>query len=112
MSNQIVPEIIPDIGKLKDLLAKELPVKCKFKTPLLNRNNLRIIKSLGVEASITVHPKKVVVQNVIYLYIAVSVVLFWPIAVYFLFKTKDAAAFRSSVHDIVFRATRKSSVPQ
>jgi hypothetical protein len=55
-----------------------------------------------------VRKNTIIAQNTIQTYIVVSIILFWPAAIYFFFKTKEAAALRSSVHDILFRATRKA----
>jgi len=107
MSNVIVPEITPDVEALKDALAKQLPVSYKIKIPPLNRKCLRIIKSFGIVTEVQVRPKKIVVHNAMPMYSALATLFCLPFGIYLISKMKDGEALRSSVHDIVTRATRK-----
>jgi hypothetical protein len=107
MSDKIVPEIPVDLAKLREILTKEISPGWKLKKTL-NGRCLRVVKSFGVATEVYVRKNTIIAQNTIQTYIVVSIILFWPAAIYFFFKTKEAAALRSSVHDILFRATRKA----
>lgn len=106
MSNTIVPEITPEVEALKEALAKQLPASYKIKIPLLNRKCLRIIKSFGIVSEVQLRPKKIVVHNAMPLYSALATLFCLPFGIYLICKMKDGEALRSSVHDIVTRATR------
>lgn len=56
MKAEIIPEIVPDIKVLKEVLAKESPAGCKVKIPPLNRKCLRISKSFCFTSRICGYP--------------------------------------------------------
>jgi hypothetical protein len=107
MNNIIIPETVPDIDALKNELARQLPADCKIKVPLLNRKCIRVVKSLGIVSEVRVQPKKIMVSNAMPVYLALSIIIFMPFAIYLMFKMKDGEALRSSVYDIVASATSK-----
>ena len=107
MSNVIVPEITPDVEDFRDALAKQLPVNYKIKIPPLNRKCLRIIKSFGIVTEVHLRPGKIAVSSSVPFYSALATLFCLPFGIYLISKMKDGEALRSSVHDIVARATRK-----
>jgi hypothetical protein len=104
---EIIPEIAPDINRLKDILAMELP-ECKFriKRPPLYRNGLIINKSFNILTEVVVQPKKITVRNATTDLIIILFLFCVPYAIYLMFKRKESEAFRSKVYEIVLRATR------
>jgi len=108
MNNEIIPEVTPDMETLKNALAKELPAGHKIKIPPLNRKVQRVIKSFGVETVVIVKKsEKVLIQNRYPMMIGLYIFLFLPLGIYLMFKKKESERLESSVHDIVFRATRR-----
>ncbi len=104
-STMIIPEIVPEVKQLKEILAKELP-ECKISIPLLNRKCLCVARSFGITTEVFIRPNKIAVQNTSHVKMALAFLFFLPYGIYLMFKTKDGVALRSRVHDIVFRATR------
>lgn len=107
MNNIIIPETILDVITLKETLSKQLPAGYKYKTPLLNRKCLRVIKSFGIVTEVIVQRNKIIVQNAMPLYTALATLFCLPYGIYLISKMKDGAALRATVHDIVTSATRK-----
>lgn len=107
MNNVVIPEITPEINKIKEALQKDLSCNCKFKIPLLHKKCLRVVKSFGIVTEVHLTPKKITVYNGGYIYITVGILFFLPLGIYCLIKMKDNETLRSEVQDIVFRATRK-----
>lgn len=107
MADVIIPEIFPEVCILKDALVRDLPPGCRISISPLNRKTIRIVKSLGIVSEIHVHPNDITVRNAMPLYLGLAVLLCLPFAIYLLCKMKDGESLRSSVHDIVWRATRR-----
>jgi hypothetical protein len=106
MRNVIISEIVPDVNMLKDSLAKELPSAYKTKTPSLNRKAIRVVKSLRIVSEVHVRSNKIIIHNAMPLYLALATLFCLPSAFYLLCKFKDGESLRTSVHDIVLRATQ------
>jgi hypothetical protein len=106
----IVPEIAPDIQALKEVLTRELPAGCKVKIPPLNRKCLRVAKSFFVATDVLVRKNKIIVTNPVPMLMGVYIVICLPLAIYAMFKLKENEALRSTVQDILFRATRSNTV--
>ncbi|MEA5114975.1 MAG: hypothetical protein VB050_13205 [Geobacteraceae bacterium] len=109
MNREIVPEIAADIEVLKDVLIRELPPECKVKIPLLNRKVIGITKSIGIMSEVRIRPNKIFVNNLMPMYLGLAIFIFLPFGIYLLCKMKEGEALRSSVHDIVLRATRRGT---
>ncbi len=107
MANVIVPEVFPEVSILKDALVRELPPGCRVRIPPLNRKTIRVVKSLGVVSEVHMHPNDITVRNAMPVYLALALIICLPFGIYLICKMKDGEALRSSVHDIVWRATRR-----
>jgi hypothetical protein len=110
MKNVIIPEIATDVEALREALAKHLPSGYKIKIPPLNRKCMRIVKSFGIVAEVYLRPDKIVVHNAMPLYAALATLFCLPFGLYLICKMKEGEMLRSSVHEIVASATRKSDV--
>jgi hypothetical protein len=106
MKNVIIPEILPDVEALKDTLAKQLPANYKIKIPPLNRRCLCVIKSLGIVTEVSLRREKIVVHNAMPMYAGLATFICLPFGIYLICKMKDGETLRSTVHDIVARATK------
>jgi hypothetical protein len=95
---------------LREALVKQLPSGYKIKIPPLNRKCMRIIKSFGIVAEVNLRPDKIVVHNAMPLYAALATLFCLPFGLYLICKMKDGEMLRSSVHEIVTSATKKSDV--
>lgn len=105
MGNAIIPEIAKDVDSLREELARQLPDGYKIKIPPLNRNCLRVVKSLGIVTEIHLRSDKIVVHNAMPMYAALATLCCLPFGLYLILKMKDGAALRSQVHGIVERTT-------
>lgn len=105
--NVIIPEITIEMEQLKDIFAKEMPAGYKFKIPPLNRKCLRVAKSFCIATEVHLRKSKIVVTNPLPGIMGIYMVLFLPLGIYAMFKLKESEAQRSTVHDILFCATRK-----
>ena len=75
--------------------------------PPLNRKCLRIIKSFGIVSEVHLQSDKIIVKNAMPMYAALATLFCLPFGIYLISKMKDGEALRSTVHDIVTRATKK-----
>ena len=107
MNKEIIPEITTEVNVLKEVLNRELPAGCKIKIPPFNRKCLRVIKSFCIVSEVHVRPGKILTHSAVPLYAALATLFCLPFGIYLIFKMKEGEAFRSSVHDIILRATRR-----
>lgn len=110
MNKVIFPEIVPDVAILKDALTRELPPGCKIKMAPFNRKGLRVVKSFFVATDVLVRRDRIVLTNPVLMLMGVYVLICLPLAIYAMLKLKASEALRSSVQDILFRATRNNTV--
>jgi hypothetical protein len=110
MNKVIFPEIVPDVAILKDALTRELPPGCKIKMAPFNRKGLRVVKSFFVATDVLVRRDRIVLTNPVLMLMGVYVLICLPLAIYAMLKLKESEALRSSVQDILFRATRNNTV--
>ena len=103
----IIPEITLEMEQLKDIVAKEMPAGYTIKIPPLNRKRLRVAKSFWITTEVHMRKNKIVVTNLLPAIMGFCMVLFLPLGIYAMFKLNESEAQRSTVHDILFRATRK-----
>ncbi len=108
MNSMIIPEIVPDVTTLRDILARELPPGSKIKIPPLNRKVISVAKSFGIVSEVRIRPDKIIVCNTMPTFLGLAIFFCLPFGIYLLCKMKDGETLRSTVHDVVWRATRKS----
>jgi hypothetical protein len=104
--NIIIPEKTYSLEQLRDIVAKEMPTGYLVKIPPLNSKRLRVAKSFLITTEVHLKKGKIVVTNLLPGIMAMCIVLFLPLGIYATFKAKESEKLRSTVHDILFRATR------
>ncbi len=110
MNKVIISEIVPDVAVLKDVLTRELPPGCKIKMAPFKRKGMRVVKSFFVATDVLVRRDRIILSNPVLMLMGVYALICLPLAIYAVLKLKESEALRSSVLDILFRATRNNTV--